>query len=138
MTTGVALTGGVFCFAIISDETAEDIARRRDESATDRKVETALKDDAAAGMKLLADLITKSKLAAAEAKAEFERAMAEATADGDVTDEEKERIDNGNGPGPWEDRPRVQATRGSGSSSSRPRSRGRPEESVPGWKGSCP
>ena len=75
------------------DETAEDIARRRDESATDRKVEDALKDDAAKGMKLLADLISQSKLAAAEAKAEFERAMAEATADGDVTDEEKERID---------------------------------------------
>ena len=64
------------------DETAADIAR----------VEATLKDDAAAGMKLLADLIGQSKLAAAQAKAEFDRAMAEATADNDVTDEEKDRI----------------------------------------------
>ena len=75
------------------DETAEEISRRRSEATTDREVEDALKDDAAKGMKLLADLISQSKLAAAEAKAEFERAMTEATADGDVTDEEKERIE---------------------------------------------
>ncbi|MBQ6009120.1 MAG: phage tail tape measure protein [Kiritimatiellae bacterium] len=74
------------------DETAEDIARSRAEGETDRKVEATLKDDAAAGMKLLADLIGQSKLAAAQAKAEFDRAMAEATADNDVTDEEKDRI----------------------------------------------
>ena len=75
------------------DETAEEIARRRSEATTDREVEDALKDDAAKGMKLLADLISQSKLAAAEAKGEFERAMSEATADGDVSDEEKERIE---------------------------------------------
>ena len=74
------------------DETAADIARNRAEGETDRKVEATLKDDAAAGMKLLADLIGQSKLAAAQAKAEFDRAMAEATADNDVTDEEKDRI----------------------------------------------
>lgn len=74
------------------DETAADIARSRAEGETDRKVEATLKDDAAAGMKLLADLIVQSKLAAAQAKAEFDRAMAEATADNDVTDEEKDRI----------------------------------------------
>ena len=74
------------------DETAADIARSRAEGETDRKVEATLKDDAAAGMKLLADLIGQSKLAAAQAKAEFDRAMAEATADNDVTDEEKDRI----------------------------------------------
>lgn len=74
------------------DETAEDIARSRAEGETDRKVEATLKDDAAAGMKLLADLIGQSKVAAAQAKAEFDRAMAEATADNDVTDEEKDRI----------------------------------------------
>ena len=74
------------------DETAEDIARNRAEGETDRKVEATLKDDAAAGMKLLADLVNQSKIAAAQAKAEFDRAMAEATADNDVTDEEKDRI----------------------------------------------
>jgi TP901 family phage tail tape measure protein len=74
------------------DETAEDIARNRAEGETDRKVEATLKDDAAAGMKLLADLVNQSKIAAAQAKAEFDKAMAEATADGDVSDEEKDRI----------------------------------------------
>jgi TP901 family phage tail tape measure protein len=74
------------------DETAEDIARNRAEGETDRKVEATLKDDAAAGMKLLADLVNQSKIAAVQAKAEFDRAMAEATADNDVTDEEKDRI----------------------------------------------
>ena len=74
------------------DETAEDIARSRSEGETDRQVEETLKNDAAAGMKLLSDLILQSKLAAAEAKAEFQRAMSEAAADGDVTDEERERI----------------------------------------------
>ena len=74
------------------DETAEDIARSRAEGETDRKVEATLKEDAAAGMKLLADLIGQSKVAAAQAKAEFDKAMSEATADGDVSDEEKDRI----------------------------------------------
>ena len=74
------------------DETAEDIARNRTEGETDRKVEATLKNDAAAGMKLLADLINQSKIAAAQAKAEFDRAMKDATADGDISDEEKDRI----------------------------------------------
>ena len=55
-------------------------------------MESTLKDDAAAGMRLLADLVNESKIAAAQAKAEFDKAMAEATADGDVSDEEKDRI----------------------------------------------
>ena len=74
------------------DETAEDIARSRAEGEIDREVESTLKDDAAAGMRLLADLVNESKIAAAQAKAEFDKAMAEATADGDVSDEEKDRI----------------------------------------------
>ncbi len=74
------------------DQTAEDISRRRGEGETDRKVEDALKDDAAKGMKLLNDLISQSKIAAASAKAEFQKAMAEATADGDVSDDEEKRI----------------------------------------------
>jgi len=74
------------------DQTAEDISRRRSEGETDRKVEDALKDDAAKGMKLLNDLISQSKIAAASAKAEFQKAMAEATADGDVSDDEEKRI----------------------------------------------
>ena len=74
------------------DETAEDIARNRTEGETDRKVEATLKQDAAAGMKLLADLINQSKIAAAQAKAEFDQAMKDATADGDISDEEKDRI----------------------------------------------
>ena len=74
------------------DESAEDIARNRSEGETDRKVEDALKKDAAAGMKLLADLINQSKIAAAQAKAEFAKAMQEASADGDISDEEKDRI----------------------------------------------
>ncbi len=74
------------------DQTAEDISRRRSEGETDRKVEDALKDDAAKGMKLLADLINQSKIAAASAKVEFQKAMAEATADGDVSDDEEKRI----------------------------------------------
>ena len=74
------------------DETAEDIVRNRAEGETDRKVEATLKNDAAAGMKLLADLVGQSKIAATQAKAEFDKAMAEATADGDVSDEEKDRI----------------------------------------------
>ena len=74
------------------DETAEDIARNRTEAETDRKVEATLKQDAAAGMKLLADLVNQSKIAAAQAKAEFDQAMKDATADGDISDEEKDRI----------------------------------------------
>ena len=74
------------------DETAEDIARNRTEGETDRKVEATLKQDAAAGMKLLADLVNQSKIAAAQAKAEFDQAMKDATADGDISDEEKDRI----------------------------------------------
>ncbi|MBR4615117.1 MAG: hypothetical protein IKO55_05875, partial [Kiritimatiellae bacterium] len=74
------------------DQTAEDISRRRSEGETDRKVEDALKDDAAKGMKLLNDLISQSKIAATQAKAEFQKAMAEATADGDVSDDEEKRI----------------------------------------------
>ena len=74
------------------DETAEEIARKRNEGETDRKVEEALKNDAATGMKLLADLISESKIAAQAAKAEFAKAMADAQADGTITDEEKDRI----------------------------------------------
>jgi TP901 family phage tail tape measure protein len=75
------------------DQTAEDIARNRTEGETDRKVEATLKSDAAAGMKLLNDLINRSKVAAAQAKAEFDKALKDAAADGTVTDEEKEKID---------------------------------------------
>ena len=74
------------------DQTAEDIGRRRSEGETDRKVEATLKDDAAAGMKLLNDLILRSKVSAAAAKEEFRKALAEASADGDVSDEEEKRI----------------------------------------------
>ena len=74
------------------DATAEDVARRRDEGATDRRVEDALKSDAAAGMKLLSDLILQSKVAAAAAKAEFAKAMGEATADGEIGEDEEKRL----------------------------------------------
>ena len=74
------------------DRTAEDIERRRSEGETDRRVEATLKDDAAAGMKLLNDLVSQSKIVAASAKAEFRKALADAQADGDVTDEEESRI----------------------------------------------
>lgn len=75
------------------DQTAEDIAKERAEAATDRNIEATLKKDSAAGMKLLAELIGQSKVAASEAKAEFDRMMKDAMADGDVTDEEKKRIE---------------------------------------------
>jgi len=74
------------------DRTADDIERRRSEGETDRRVESTLKDDAAAGMKMLNDLVSQSKVAAASAKAEFRKALADAQADGDVTDEEESRI----------------------------------------------
>ena len=74
------------------DQTAEDISRRRSEGETDRKVEDALKNDAAAGMKLLSDLILQSKVSAASAKEEFRKALAEASADGDVSEDEEKRI----------------------------------------------
>ena len=74
------------------DETAEDIERRRSEGETDRKVEDALKTDAAKGMKMLNDLIVQSKVAAAAAKEEFRKALAEAQEDGDVSDDEEKRI----------------------------------------------
>ena len=74
------------------DQTAEEISRRRSEGETDRKVEDALKDDAAKGMKLLNDLISQSKIAAASAKTEFQKAMSEAQEDGDVSDEDEKRI----------------------------------------------
>ena len=74
------------------DATAEDIIRRRSEGETDRKVEATLKDDAAAGMKMLNDLILQSKVSAAAAKDEFRKALAEASADGDVSDDEEKRI----------------------------------------------
>ena len=41
-----------------------------------------------AGMKLLNDLISQSKIAAASAKAEFQKALDEAQADGEVSDDE--------------------------------------------------
>lgn len=74
------------------DETAEGILRKRNEGETDRRVDAALKEDAAAGMKLLADLVSQSRVAAQQAKAEFAKALAEAKADGSVSDEERERI----------------------------------------------
>ena len=74
------------------DQTAEDIERRRSEGETDRKVESALKDDAANGMKMLNDLIVQSKVAAAAAKEEFRKALAEAQEDGNVSDDEEKRI----------------------------------------------
>ncbi len=74
------------------DQTAEDISRRRSEGETDRKVEATLKDDAAAGMKMLNDLILQSKVSAAAAKDEFRKALAEASADGEVSDDEEKRI----------------------------------------------
>ena len=74
------------------DETAEGILRKRNEGETDRRVDAALKNDAAAGMKLLADLVSQSRVAAQQAKAEFAKALAEAKADGSVSDEERERI----------------------------------------------
>ena len=74
------------------DQTAEDIERRRSEGETDRKVESALKEDAANGMKMLNDLIVQSKVAAAAAKEEFRKALAEAQEDGDVSDDEEKRI----------------------------------------------
>ncbi len=74
------------------DQTAEDISRRRSEGETDRKVEDALKNDAAAGMKMLNDLILQSKVSAAAAKEEFRKALAEASADGDVSEDEEKRI----------------------------------------------
>ncbi len=74
------------------DETAEDIERRRSEGETDRRVESALKDDTAKGMKMLNDLIVQSKVAAAAAKEEFRKALAEAQEDGDVSDDEEKRI----------------------------------------------
>ncbi len=74
------------------DQTAADIQRNRDEGETDRKVDATLKTDAAAGMKLLNDLINQSKIAAVQAKAEFDKALKDAAADGTITDEEKEKI----------------------------------------------
>jgi len=74
------------------DATAEDVARRRDEGATDRRVEDALKSDAAMGMKLLNDLILQSKVAAVAAKAEFAKAMGEAAADGEIGEDEEKRL----------------------------------------------
>ena len=74
------------------DATAEDIERRRSEGETDRRVEATLKDDAAAGMKLLNDLVLQSKLSAAAAKDEFRKALADAQADGDVSEDEEKRI----------------------------------------------
>ena len=74
------------------DQTAADIARRRDEGETDRKVEAALKDDAAEGMRMLNDLILQSKLAAAAAKEEFRKALAEAQADGEISEDEEKRV----------------------------------------------
>lgn len=74
------------------DETASDIAKARAEGETDRNIDKALKSDAAAGMKLISELINQSKIAAAAAKDEFDRAMKDAMADGDVSDDEKKRI----------------------------------------------
>lgn len=72
--------------------TAEDISRRRKESATDRKIDDTLKADPKAGQKLLTSLINESKAAASQARAEFARAMTESSADGKITDDEKKRI----------------------------------------------
>ena len=75
------------------DQTAKDITKGRAEAATDRNIEATLKNDPASGMKLLADLIGQSKVAAVQAKAEFDRLMKDAMADGDISDDEKKRIE---------------------------------------------
>ena len=74
------------------DQTAEDTERRRSEGETDRRVEDALKEDAAKGMQMLNELILQSKVAAAAAKEEFRKALAEAQEDGDVSGDEEKRI----------------------------------------------
>ena len=74
------------------DQTAEDIERRRSEGETDRRVEDALKEDAAKGMQMLNELILQSKVAAAAAKEEFRKALAEAQEDGDISEDEEKRV----------------------------------------------
>ncbi len=75
------------------DESAEDITRNRDLGEKDREIDATLKEDSAKGMKLLADLINASKIAATQAKAEFDQAMQDAQADNDISDEERGRIE---------------------------------------------
>ena len=74
------------------DQTAEDIERRRSEGETDRRVEDALKEDAAKGMQMLNELILQSKVAAAAAKEEFRKALADAQEDGDISEDEEKRV----------------------------------------------
>ncbi len=74
-------------------ESAQDIQKRRDMDAQDRKVDETLKSDKDAGVQLLQQLIAQYQKAAADAKAQFERELAEAQADGKIDDAEKRRID---------------------------------------------
>ncbi len=74
-------------------ESAQDIQKRRDMDAQDRKVDETLKSDKDAGVQLLQQLIAQYQKAAADAKVQFERELAEAQADGKIDDAEKRRID---------------------------------------------
>ncbi len=74
------------------DDTAADIARNRAEGATDREIESTLKEDPAAGLKMLIDLTGQWRAAAAEAKEEFAKTLAAAGADGEIDDAERERL----------------------------------------------
>jgi len=78
-------------------ETQSNIQRRRNEEAAQQKIDSVVKDDPAAGAKILAALLEREQRAARQAALEFERAQKEAAKpdkDGVVryTDEEKERV----------------------------------------------
>ena len=73
-------------------ETERDIQQRREERDVDRELDRTMKNDPAAGIAMLNDMIEQYRMAAAEAKARFQEELKSAKADGVIDDEERQRI----------------------------------------------
>ena len=69
-------------------ESEQSIQDRRTEAAQDRKIDETLKNDPAAGQKMLEGLIAQYQKEAAAAKAQFEKELQDAQADGKIDDDE--------------------------------------------------
>lgn len=75
-------------------ESEQNIQDRREEEAQDRKIDETLKNDPAAGQKMLEGLIAQYQKEAAAAKAQFEKELQEAQADGKIDDDERKKLDD--------------------------------------------
>ena len=76
------------------DDTERGIQKRRAEERQDRSLDELLKNDKAAGITRLQQLIAQYQKAAQDAKAEFQRQLQAAQADGTIDNAERRRLDD--------------------------------------------